>query len=173
MEIIEAFADETVFRNNTYIVKAIMSRTVDFHYFDKKFTAEIEEAICGGFFHLSGPVTVNIKKATGKTSDHYLNFRIIFDKVENIGKLTVGSSNVRVNLNLEGVDRVEVTDMDGNVVDSWEKAVDPKDIKGPVATIMDKATWDQMVVYFLDEKGRQTDHTSEYTRNAKNQVVLR
>lgn len=166
-------SDETVFRNNTYIVKAIMSKTVNFSYFEEKFTAQIEEAICGGFFHLSGPVTVNIKKATGKTSDHYLNFRIIFDKVENIGKLTVGSSNVRVNLNLEGVDRVEVTDMDGNVVDSWEKAVDPKDIKGPVATIMDKATWDQTVVYFLDEKGRQTDHTSEYTRNAKNQVVLR
>ncbi len=159
----------TILRNKTYIAKLFLSGAVEFR--DNKCVGEVEEVVAGGALHLFGPAKVTLKKVSMGMPESVLNLRVQFGRLEELGKLTVGPSKVRVNLNIEGAIQYSSTDVEGNEVESWVESVDPKDVKEPIATLTDKTTWDQMVVYFINMRGNQTDHTAEYTLNAKNQVV--
>ncbi len=84
-------------------------------------------------------------KADGSLSQ--LMITNIFGKLEEFHNLTItGPIECEVFYTLLGQVQCQSTDMAGNVIDEWTEACDPWDLTGPIITVRDEESRDQLTV---------------------------
>lgn len=117
----------------------------------------------------------NVKVDKITSNREYVSIDCRFRTLEEYPTLTIGSSNTKVRLALDGKMTIVVTDINGNEVSRYTESVRPEDLTVPVATLLDKKVMDKMEIYFIhwieNVGGDHINHTDEYMLNSKNQIV--
>lgn len=166
-------------RDDVYVVKAAV---LSMSFYGKNSSGQILEfcpPATNPFILIEILIELGAKLQIDKINTLYtkMQIRLSFGKIEEVGTLTLGESNTKIDLALSGQVTYVSSDLDGNDVNRRTESVDIASLTVPIATVTDRNVMNQLEIFWVnwDENGCGTheDHTSAYILNDKNQIVLK
>ena len=175
----ENFNGGITIRENSTIIKAAVHNVSVYQTYEDNAHVQIKE-FCPlrsapySSLDVHGSAKLTVEKIT--VPNEYMSVTMEFGKLNEFGAVSIGSSNTKVHLILNGQVSYSSTDMNGNEVGKWEESVNPKKLKVPIATLLDKTVMSKMNIFIVEWKngaGLHKEYTKDYMLNSKNQVVLK
>lgn len=96
------------------------------------------------------------------------------ERAEDLSAVSIGSVDaMNVQMYIDGRSIIEITDMNGNVVNQYEIMFDVSQVTAPVLKLNDSSVYDRLRIFYFDIEGNSHDKTSDYMLNDQNQVIIK